>query len=215
LTGTHARDWKGVAATHKPVAFKGVTILWTKDDGSITDIHVYLDVAAVKAQLGAPGPKELAGVPPVAAPTAPPQLIDQSEAGSPTETANATKVKAALDALENNDEAAYLAAMADDVEVYTLESAQPARGKEAAKAYFKAMRKAIGQLDTNLMGAWGYGNYAVVEYSVSGEQLGPIGWIPAHRDKVVRFEVVDVCELRDGKIGRVWRYDNPIQIEGE
>jgi hypothetical protein len=62
------------------------------------------------------------------------------------------------------------------------------------------------------MGAWGVGKFAIVEYSVSGEQLGPIGWVPPKRDNVVRFEVVDVCEMRDGKIARVWRYDNPAEM---
>jgi hypothetical protein len=56
------------------------------------------------------------------------------------------------------------------------------------------------------------GPYAVVEYSIAGEQLGPIGWIPAQRDRVVRFELVDICEIHDGKITRVWRYDNPVEI---
>jgi hypothetical protein len=52
LTGTQARDWMGVPATHKSAGVKGLTLLWTKDDGSIIDVHVYFDVAAVQAQLG-------------------------------------------------------------------------------------------------------------------------------------------------------------------
>jgi hypothetical protein len=74
------------------------------------------------------------------------------------------------------------------------------------------MHKAIGQLDTTAFGAWGVAQFAIVEYSIDGEQLGPIMWIPAQRDRAIRFELVDICEIRDGKIARVWRYDNPIQI---
>jgi hypothetical protein len=121
-------------------------------------------------------------------------------------------VKAALDALENNNEAAYVASMTDDVDVSTLERASPARGKADARTYYKTMHKTIGQLDTTVMGAWGVGQFAIVEYSIAGEQLGPIMWIPAQRDRVVRWELVDVCEIHDGKIARIWRYDNPIQI---
>jgi hypothetical protein len=102
--------------------------------------------------------------------------------------------------------------MSDDVEVYTLEHVTPAHGKAEAKAYYKGMHKAIGQLDTTIMGAWGVTRFAIVEYSIAGEQLGPIMWMPSQRDKVIRFELVDVCEIRDGKIARIWRYDNPIQI---
>jgi len=69
--------------------------------------------------------------------------------------------------------------------------------------------KAIGQLDTTVNNSWGVGQFAVVEYSITGEQLGPIAWIPAQRDRVVNLEIVDICEMTGGKIARVWRYDNP------
>lgn len=214
MTGTHVRDWKGIPPTHKNVAFTGVTLLWTKDDGSITDIHETFDVAIVMAQLGA-GPKDLPKELQALAPAAPPsgavQVVEQTQTGSDEEKRNESTVRAALDALENN-EAAYIGAFADDVEFTSAERAAPARGKAEARAYYKAMHKAIGQLDTSTRGAWGIGRFVVVEYSITGEQLGAIGWIPAKRDNVVRFQTVDVCEMRDGKIARVWRYDNPAEV---
>jgi ketosteroid isomerase-like protein len=216
LTGTHAREWKGIAPTHKNVAFSGVTLLWTKDDGSITDIHVYFDVAVVMAQLGAAPkelPKEVQALAPPAPPSGPPQVFEQTQAAADEEKRNEAAVRSALDALENN-EAAYVGAFADDVEIASAARPAPARGKAEMKAYYRAMHKAIGQLDTSAMGAWGVGKFAIVEYSINGEQLGPIGWIPAKRDNVVRFQVVDVCEMRDGKIARVWRYDNPAEMLG-
>ncbi len=219
MTGTQARDWMGVAATHKPVGIKGVTLLWTKDDGTVVDVHVYFDVALVKAQLGA-GPKELLGAPLPALPPGGPQFFEQATAAS-VDDQNVGVVKSALDALENSKEPAYLAAMTDDAQIETLErwGAPPAsplfnplHGKADVKAYYEAMHKAIGQLDTTVISAWGIAPYAIVEYSIGGEQLGPIGWIPAKRDAVVRFEVVDLCEVRDGKIAHVWRYDDPEQM---
>jgi ketosteroid isomerase-like protein len=207
LAGTQERDWMGVPATHRPVAFKGLTLLWTKDDGSIVDAHVYVDVAAVKAQLGV-GPKDVPGVPAPAAGA--PQVFEQ--VGSPEEKSNVAAVRASLDALEKNDEAAYVGTMTDDVEVSTQERAQPIRGRDGVRAYFKSMRKAIGQLDTTVDSIWGVAQFVVVEYSIAGEQIGAIGWIPPQRDKVVRLQIADVAELRDGKIVRVWRYDNPSQI---
>ncbi len=212
MTGSQSRDWKGVAATRKAVGFRGVTLLWTKDDGSITDIHVTFDVAALKAQLGAPSPKELVGLPVPTSPTGAPQVFEQTAATATQEAANVNAVKASLDALEGTDGAAYAGTMTDDVEVDRLERAEPARGKDAARAYFKTMHGAIGQLDTSVMNAWGVGSYVVVEYSISGEQLGALGWIKAQRDRVLRFEIVDLCEMRDGKIARVWRYDDPAEI---
>jgi ketosteroid isomerase-like protein len=214
MTGTCARDWLGVAATHTSVTFRGLTLLWTKDDGSISDIHLYFDVTVVKAQLGA-GPKGLTAPPLPPAGKEEPKIFEQSV--SPQEKSNVVAYEAALDALERKDLSRYVDAMTDDVEVTTLERAQPWRGKDDAKAYFKSMHKAIGQLDTTVQNAWGVSDrlqFVIVEYFIAGEQLGPILWIPAQRDKVIRLQVVDIAEMRDGKIARVWRYDNPAQIIG-
>jgi ketosteroid isomerase-like protein len=198
----------GVAATQKPVTFRALTLLWTRDDGSITDMHLYVNVALVKAQLGV-GPKDLLALPPPGLPTSPAPVFEQTQPASAAEQRSVADVKAWLDALENNKETEYVDAVTDDVEVNALERAQPMRGKEALRAYYRAMHKAIGQLDTTVDNAWGVGPFAVVEYSIDGEQLGPIGWVPAQRDKVIRMELVDICEMKEGKIARLWRYDNP------
>jgi|GEM_PF-1225581 len=211
MTGKHAREWMGIAATQKPVAFKGVTLMWTKDDGSIIDIHDYFDVDLLKAQLSGVGPKELLAAAQPAPPVGPPAVFERTQTGTPDEAGNAALVKHSLDALENNKEADYLGSFADDVEIHTLERTEPARGKDAVKAYYRGMHKVVGQLDTTINNEWGVAQFAIVEYSIAGEQLGAIGWIPAQRDQVIKFQLVDVCEIANGKIARVWRYDNPGQ----
>jgi ketosteroid isomerase-like protein len=226
LTAVQTRDWNGVAATGRPVRVAGLTVLSTTDDGSIADVHVYFDAAAVKAQLGA-GPKELQGLPmaqvaltppgsassgaaDAASPEAGSQVFDQS--GSADEMSAVMLVRASLDALEGNREAAYADTMSDDVEIHTSERAQPWRGKADARAYFKAIRKAIGQLDTTVMNAQGVATFAIVEYTIAGEQLGPLFWMPAQRDKAIRLHVADVVEVSAGKIRRIWRYGNPEEV---
>jgi ketosteroid isomerase-like protein len=208
MTGVQTKDWLGAAATNRPAAFKGMTLLFTQDDGTISEIHVYFDAAVVKAQLGV-GPKELAGLPPAPPPSGAPQVIEASH--SPEEEHNVIAARATLDALEKADEAAYAATMTDDVVVETLERAQPMHGRDDLKAYYRSMHKAILQLDTTLDNSLGVGHYAVAEYFIAGEQIAALGWIPAQRDKVVRLQVVDVMEIRDGKVAHVWRYDNPAQ----
>ncbi len=202
MTGMHK-------TAHKPVTFKGLTLLWTKDDGSISDVHLYFDDALLKAQAGV-GPKGLASPPPPAMPSGEHQVIEQTR--SPVESANVKVVRASLEALENKDEPAYVATMTDDVEIATLESAAPLRGKPEARSYLKAINKAIGQLDTSVDNVWGVGSFVVVEYHVVGEQRGAIGWVPAQKDNLLKMFVVDVVEMKAGKIARVWRYDNPAQI---
>ena len=209
MTGVQARPWMGVAPTNKPVAFKGITLLWTKDDGNITEIHTYVNVATVKAELGI-GSKELIAFPPPPMPTGQPQVLDQGN--TPEEKTNVIAVRSALDGFEKS-ETDYLAALNDDVEVDMLARA-PTHGKDEARAYFKAMHHAIGQLDTTVENAWGIGPYVVVEYSIAGEQQTPIEGIPVQADRVVRLRSVEIAEMRGGKIARVWRYDNPSQILG-
>lgn len=215
MTGVHERPWVGIAATRRPVTIKGLALLWTKDDGSITDIHLYFDVAVVKAELGV-GPKELLDLAQHASPvgsgsTSPgPFVVEQ--VGSADEKFNVALGRAALDALENNKLNDYEATMGDEVEIHTLERALPWHGKADARGYFKAMHKAIGQLDTTVTDAWGIGPFVVIEYTIAGDQVGPIGWIAAQRDKAVRFHLVDVLEVTGGKIARTWRYDNPAEV---
>ncbi len=209
LTGVQTKDWMGVAATQKPVVIRGVSLLWTKDDGTITDVHVVFDVALVKAQLGV-GPKELLGLPPPPVPSGPAQVFDQ--AMTPEEAGNVAIVRGWLDALEGGNEAAYLAAATDDVTVETSERFQSVHGKDDLRAYFKMMRKAVGQLDTTVDNAWGIGSFVIVEYTVAGEQLGPLAWIPPQRDKVFRLDKVAIAEVSGGKISHVWKYDDLAQL---
>jgi hypothetical protein len=143
-------------------------------------------------------------------PSGPRQIIEQLH--GPTEISNVAVVRSWLESLESKDEAAYVATMTDDVEVTTLEGAAPARGKGEARAYLRAMHRSIAQLDTSVDNVWGIGSFIVVEYHIVGEQRGPIGWVPAQKDNLLKMFVVDVIEFKGGKISHVWRYDNPAQI---
>ena len=134
------------------------------------------------------------------------------QAHSTEETANVAEVHTWLDSLEHNDDVAFLAAMTDDVVVDSPERPAPSRGKDDRKAYFKMIHKAIGELDTRVDNAWGVGSVVVVEYSINGEQIGPLNWVPLKNDRVVRMHVVDVVELVGGKIAHVTRYESPGEV---
>jgi ketosteroid isomerase-like protein len=199
-------------SSQRRVALRGVVLLWTKDDGSVTDAHLYFDEALAKVQTGA-GPKALSGMPLASMPSAERQEIEQTRGVD--EGANVATIRGSLEAFESGDEAAYLGAMTDDVEVTTLEGSKPLHGKPDLRAYARAMHKAIGQLDTSVDNAWGIGPYVVVEYHIVGEQRGPIAWVPAQKDNLLKMYIVDVTEMRAGKIAHVWRYDDPAQILSE
>jgi ketosteroid isomerase-like protein len=209
LSGTQSREWLGVPPTQRPVVIRGMTVLSTQDDGTLTDAHIYFNVAVVKAELGI-GPKELqdyvATLPAPVALQAKPVAVDQ--AGSPTEKQNVIVIRASLDALEQNKEADYLDAFADAVQIETPGHAKTQK-KEDVRSYYRMMRRAIGQLDTTILSIRGIVDFVIVEYTISGEQYAPVGYVPVPPDHEARLDIVDVVEMHDGKIAHVWRYDGP------
>jgi len=212
MTGVQMRTSLGVAPTGKPVTIHGLTLLWTTDDGIISEGHVYFDEDVVKAQLGA-GPVALRHLTTPAAPTGPAQVLERT--GAAEEKANVATFRAMLQALEDNQESAYLATMTEDVSLFTLDAGEPVRGQGEARSYFKTVRKAIRQVDTVVENAWGVGSFAIVEYSITGLQVAPLPRIAvpaggALHPLYARF--ADVAEIHGGKIARIWRYSDPVSF---
>jgi ketosteroid isomerase-like protein len=160
-------------SNRRPLVIQGVALLWVGSNGTLTDIHLYFDEAQREAQ---PGGDRSAG----------------AENGP-----GLSVVREWLEALETKDEAAYLSAMVDDVELITPEASEPARGKAAARAAFEHLHGDIKRLDTQIRNAWDFGPTVVVEYRITGER----------RDRLLETSLVDVVEFRNGKIARVRRYD--------
>jgi len=209
FTGIQTRDWMLVAPTRLPVAFDGITLLWTGAAGTVTDLHVYFDVARVKAELGE-GPMELRGLPAVAVPTAPPEVFAKED--SALELGNVAVVRDELDALEAKDLKGYLATMSDDVLLATAER-EPTRGKATFQRVYEETVDAINELDTAVTNVWGVGPLVAVEYTISGVQRRRIGWVPLAHDRVITLHVMDVVQLRDERITRISRYENPGEID--
>ena len=207
MTGVQTRDFLGVPATHKPVVIKGITLLWTTDNGVISDLHVYFDEELVKAQLGV-GPAELQKLPVPAVDTTAPQILER--AGTSEEAANAKLMRTMVQALEDNKEAVFLSLMADDVQFCTMDHAEPGIGKKAASDYFRAMRRSIRLLDTVIENAWGVQSFAVAEYAITGLQYAPFPRVAFAEGRPLHTQFADVAEIHDGRIARIWRYDDPI-----
>ena len=209
MAGVQARDWLGVAATNKPVSIKGITLFWTDDDGIISEIHMYFDEEVVKAQLGA-GPAELQKLPLPSAAAGPTEVRERT--GTPEEKASVATARQMIEALEGTQESTFLSTIADDFTLETLDTAEPLRGREEARAYFQTMRHTFRQLDTVIQNAWGVGSFAIVEYAITGLQIAPLRRLRPARDSALhplRAPFVDVVELRAGKIARISRYSDP------
>lgn len=196
-------------ATAKPIELRGLSILWTSDEGSISDLHLYFDEAVLERELalGHPFiPTQSVGELETQA-SEPVTILEASPLGS-VSSANVEVVGSALDALESRHPAAYAATMADDVELITLHSTKRIRGRDAERQYAKAMSASIVGLDATVDNAWSIDPIAVIEYHIVGEQRGSIGG----KDSLVKLFIVDVVELHNGQISRIWRYDDPSQI---
>lgn len=207
MTGAQAREWMKIPPTGKNVVIKGLTLLWTTDEGVITQIRVYFDEEVVKAQL-AGGPLDhgkLSGVP--APDTAPAQILERS--GTPEEAANVALIRDMLQALERDNEAAFLSPLADDVDVTPFDGGQPIRGKAAARAYFRSTRRSIRQLDTMIQNLWGVRSFAIAEYALTGLQAAPWHRVSVPKDgslHQIHAQFVDVVEISIGKVTHIWRY---------
>jgi hypothetical protein len=195
-------------ATGKPIGFRGVTLTATKDDGTISDLHVYFDQGIVHAQLTGE-PRQLAELAPALSPTTSEERIEQGR--TTDESAAVATVSRWIDDALQRDELGYLAAATDDIEVSTLQRASPMRGKKGLRDYYAAMHAAIGSLDTQLDSVVGVGRYVIAEYHIVGRQRAKYLYVPV-KEPVIKLYIVDVIEMRGGKVGRIWRYENPLQI---
>ncbi|HSY42055.1 MAG TPA: nuclear transport factor 2 family protein, partial [Polyangia bacterium] len=200
MTGIQARAWMGTAPTGKSVVIRGLTLLWTDDDGVISEIHVYLDEEAVKAEL-------TAGQAPAPVALTAPQVLEH--AGTKEEAANVAVARGVLQALEDDKESAFVSSMSDDLDVVMPGTSETVHGKSGARSYFKSTRKSIRQLDTIVQNAWGVGSFVVVEYALAGLQTASSRRPGGTADGALhplQVHYVDIAELRSGMIARIWRY---------
>jgi hypothetical protein len=207
---TQSIEWTLAArdtASGKPIGIRGIALVTTKDDGTIRDIHLCFDQGIVQAQTTGE-PKVLAKLPLATLPSARREEVEQANVAE--EAANVKVLAGAVDALDK-DEAGFLAAFAENAEIFTQQLASPLKGRNDLHAYYRTMHATIDGLDATVDNRWGVGKYAIVEYHVVGRQRAKYQYVPV-KDPVIKLYFVDVAEMRDAKIARVWRYDNPLQI---
>jgi hypothetical protein len=207
---TQSIEWTLTAqdkTTGMPIGIRGIALVTTKDNGMIRDIHLYFDQGILLAQISG-APKQLASLPRATSPGGP--RVEAEQANSPEEAADSKLAASAIEALQN-DETAYAAVFADDIEIDTLQSARPLKGKKELHAYYQALHVAITGIVTTVDNRWSIGKYTVVEYHLVGRQRAKYEYVPI-KDPVIKLYFAEVAELRDGQIAHVWRYDNPIQI---
>ena len=102
--------------------------------------------------------------------------------------------------------------VADDIEHDGLFHLDTAKGKDAAKKFFKAFTTAFP--DAKFEVKWGMSNndYAILETVMTATHKGALGQIKATK-RPVSLHLVDVLKIKDGKVARAWTFQNSLEMQ--
>lgn len=209
INGKHHGELFGVKGTEQPIGHYGLSIVTFDKDGKVASEHRYGELGAVMTQIGGKNAKAAKArpIPPV---PAGPETIPGK--GTPEEEKNVDAVKALFAGLEGKKEADFLGALHDDIEHDGLLHLETTKGKAEAKKFFSSFTTAFPDAKFEVTKAHAIGDYAIVESTMKGTQKGALGAIPATK-KPVAIHLVDVVKIKDGKIARVWTYQNSVELQ--
>ena len=206
INGKHHGELFGVKGTEQPIGHYGFSVVSFNADGKVASEHRYGELGAVMAQV-APGKAAARPIPPV---PDKPEVI--ATTGAPEEDKNVELAKAALAALETKKEADFVGALRDDVEHDGLFHLETTRGKAEAKKFFKSFTTAFPDAKFEVGKALGIGDYAIIESTLKATHKGALGKI-APTKRAVAVHLVDVFKITEGKIARVWTYQNSVEMQ--
>jgi steroid delta-isomerase-like uncharacterized protein len=204
INGTHTGELFGRKMPETPIGHYGLSIVTVNDDGKVVTERRYGDLGAVATQVGAT--KDAARAIPAL-----PDSTDLLESKGAADAKAEAAAGAYLGAYAKKSEAEYESMLSDGPEVDGILHKDPVKGKAEAKKAFSAMFKAFPDLKLSQTLLLAVGDVAMIEYEMTGTNNGPIGTRPASKKKVATH-AVDLVHLKDGKIDRVWTYQNSSEL---
>jgi steroid delta-isomerase-like uncharacterized protein len=204
FNATHQGDLWGIKGTEKKVGSYGIDVMMFTPEGQVKEHHVYYDGATILSQIGLSKQKAR----PI--PTIPttPQAFSSNGA---EDAKNVDAVKAMNAAFEAKKDADFVATMADTVEWDDMTQPQTMKGKADAKKFMKEMTTGFPDLKGTITNTWAVGDYVITENQWTGTHKGTFFGMPATK-KPVTSKLVDVVQLKDGKIVRGWSYSNAADV---
>ena len=170
--------------------------------GLIGEERRYLDSLTPMAQLGALGPVATRALPAV-----PAQAKVQIAPADAAPTAHAALVRASLESLDAGDQAAFLAAVADDAVIDEMIEPEPFAGKDGVKRWLERWTGAVSNTKTEIVTLLAVDDAVLVETVLRGTLRGALGPVSAsgqpfsvHRALIVR--------IKNGKMARVTAFMN-------
>lgn len=208
INGKHHGELFGVKGTEQPIGHYGLSIVTFNQDGKVTSEHRYGELGAVMTQISGAGAKARA-IPPV--PEKPETIMAK---GTPEEDKNLDAAKKVFTALEEKKEADFLGAITDDMEHDGLFHLETTKGKDEAKKFMKSFTTAFPDAKFEVKRTISIGDYVLVESILKGTHKGALGKI-APTKKPIALHLADVMKVKDGKIARVWTYQNGLELQDQ
>ncbi len=204
INGTHHGELFGVKGTEQPIGHFGLSFVKFNQDGKVTSEHRYGELGTVMTQVGGAKAKPRP-IPEI--PKAPETIIAKGD-----EDKNLGVAKAALGALESKKDADFAAALTDDIEQDGVFHLETTKGKEEAKKFFKSFTTAFPDAKFDVTNAVAIGDYVLAESMLKATHNGQLGSIKATK-KPVAIHLADIFRVKDGKISRVWTYQNSLELQ--
>ncbi|MBX7084488.1 MAG: ester cyclase [Nannocystaceae bacterium] len=205
LTGTHKGDFRGIAATGKPLGAEVLAWIWHDASGKAKRVKVVYDEATLLAQMGQLGGGEAPPVP--AIPDGDPEII-AADADAPASKTLQTMLaggKKAWTLCETK--LCSLPLVAHDTRMGSVneDAAQHQAMHDAFFAAFPDMR--VKLTDVTSFGA----GWAVALVTMKGTHKADLGGMKA-TGKKVELAMTELVRLQDGKIAETWMYSNHLQL---
>ena len=195
----YAVDWHGPG--DRAMGHEGLLFFNFEPSGLIVHEHRYLDSLTPMAQLGALGPVSVRALPVL------PASMETHGVTAFVEQENLAAARASLAALDAEDEAAFLAILADDVVLDELISSQVVTGKSAAKDWFASWTGAIDGARSKITGGLAGGEFVLIMLELRGTLDGRLGPVSAsHRPFTVHRALI--FRVRDGKLAHIQAFMN-------
>lgn len=203
INGTHRGELFGVKGTEQPIGHFGLSIVKFNQDGKVASEHRYGELGTVMTQVG--GKAKPRPIPEI--PKGPETILAKGD-----EEKNLAVAKSALTALENKKDADFTSALTDDIEHDGMFHLETTKGKAEATKFFKSFTTAFPDAKFEVNSALAIGDYVIAESMLKATHKGPLGTIAATK-KPVAIHLADVFKIKDGKIARVWTYQNSLELQ--
>jgi steroid delta-isomerase-like uncharacterized protein len=204
--GTQKKPFAGMPNTGKEIGFRAASVYHFDDAGLIRVEHNYMDEGTIAGQLGLTKEKVR---PLERAPSGSGQQISGDD-----EEKNVQIARDFYASIEKNNEKTLLTYLTDDVVHIAFNEPEDHVGKNAAKKELLAYGNAFPDLKVPVHEIWAIKDFVIAERSIMGTHKGPIGNLKP-TGKPVEVHGLGVIQMRNGKVWKVWSYQNNLEVQGQ